>query len=111
LDAKFVMTGSDDTNIRLWKSHASDPLGILLPRQKQSIEYAKSLKERYKYLPEIRRIDRHRQLPKPIFKAKRMKQVIKDSANRKLENRRKHSKPGAIVQKSEREKHVVQQME
>jgi WD repeat and SOF domain-containing protein 1 len=25
-DAKFVLSGSDDTNIRIWKAQASDPL-------------------------------------------------------------------------------------
>jgi len=55
-DAKFVLSASDDTNIRLWKSDAAQPLKILTPREQQKIEYDKKLTDRYKNLPEIRRI-------------------------------------------------------
>jgi WD repeat and SOF domain-containing protein 1 len=30
LDGKYVLTGSDDTNIRLWKANASDPVGVVI---------------------------------------------------------------------------------
>ena len=28
-DSKFVLTGSDDTNIRVWKANASETLGVV----------------------------------------------------------------------------------
>lgn len=28
-DSKYVLTGSDDTNIRIWKANASEQLGIV----------------------------------------------------------------------------------
>ena len=28
-DARFILSGSDDTNIRLWKARASEALGIV----------------------------------------------------------------------------------
>lgn len=31
-DARYVVSGSDDTNIRIWKARASQPLKALLPR-------------------------------------------------------------------------------
>ena len=38
-DANFVMSGSDDTNVRIWKAKAAMPLGRLASRQRQQIEY------------------------------------------------------------------------
>jgi WD repeat and SOF domain-containing protein 1 len=57
-DAQYVLSGSDDTNIRLWKARASEPIRILLPRQRDKAYYEHALIERYKFLPEIRRIYR-----------------------------------------------------
>ena len=31
-DARYVLSGSDDTNIRIWKAKSSQPLKALLPR-------------------------------------------------------------------------------
>lgn len=73
--------------------------------------------ERYKHLPEIRRIhrcacaglsssgipfacffrvpltaNRHRQIPKPVFQALKVRMEMKKAAKKREENRRKHSK-------------------
>ena len=107
MDGKFVLSGSDDTNIRVWKSIANDRLGVLLPRQKQKIEYESKLKERYQHLPEIRRISKHRNLPRTIYKTRKLKEVMDASDRKKIENRRNHSKPGTVPYKSERKKHII----
>ncbi|KAI8922282.1 hypothetical protein PhCBS80983_g01986 [Powellomyces hirtus] len=107
MDAKFVMSGSDDGNIRLWKAAASEKLGVTNNRERTALNYTKSVKERYKHLPEIRRIDRHRRIPKAIAKAKETKRIMSDSIKRKEDNERKHSKPGAVPYKVERKKHVL----
>ena len=39
MDSRYIVTGSEDTNIRVWKAKASDPLKPLLPREKESILY------------------------------------------------------------------------
>jgi WD repeat and SOF domain-containing protein 1 len=62
------VSASEDTNLRLWKAHASDPLKPLLPREKESLAYANKLKAKYKHNTEIKRILRHRHLPKIIVK-------------------------------------------
>ena len=31
-DARFILSGSDDGNVRLWKAHASSKLGVLTTR-------------------------------------------------------------------------------
>ena len=49
----------------------------LLPREKEKLAYNEKLKKKYKYNSEIKRILRHRHLPKFIVKKKRVKQVQK----------------------------------
>lgn len=43
---RFVMTGSDDTNLRIWKANASEKLGKAVPREARKQEYRESLKKR-----------------------------------------------------------------
>ena len=38
-DAQYVMSGSDDTNLRMWKGRASARLGVQTPRERQAREY------------------------------------------------------------------------
>ncbi|KND00822.1 rRNA-processing protein SOF1 [Spizellomyces punctatus DAOM BR117] len=107
MDAKFVLSGSDDGNIRLWKANASDKLGTTTNRERNAMNYTKAIKERYKHLPEIRRIDRHRKVPRSIAKAKEIKHTMTESIRRKEENERKHSKPGAVPYKADRQKNII----
>ena len=74
---RYVMCGSDDMNIRLWKASASKKLGKvrvtrtttrlfayrdmrvcaqLMPRERRKLEYLDKLKARYANVPELRRI-------------------------------------------------------
>jgi WD repeat and SOF domain-containing protein 1 len=57
-------------------------------------------------MPEIRRIKRHRHLPKAVKKAGEIKGEELKSIKRKEENVRKHSK-GKMARRSEREKMVL----
>ncbi|KAH6570667.1 hypothetical protein BASA62_004245 [Batrachochytrium salamandrivorans] len=107
MDSKFVLSGSDDGNIRLWKTKASDKLGTLTVRERNALEYSKAVKERYKHMPEIRRIDKHRKVPKAIKGAAHKKQIMQDSLKNKEKNRRKHSKTDTLAFKSERKKHIL----
>ena len=93
MDSKYIVTGSEDTNVRVWKSHASESLTPLLPREKEKLLYSEKLKKKYKYNPEIKRILRHRHLPKFIVKRKNLKQQQKVSKHRKLENVRANNRP------------------
>ena len=58
-------------------------------------------------MPEIRRIARHRHVPKPIKKAGEIKAEELASIKRRRENERKHSKKGSVPRRSEREKMVL----
>jgi WD repeat and SOF domain-containing protein 1 len=67
-DGSYVFTGSDDMNVRVWKAEASAQMGVRLPREKHKQAYQTALVNRYKHLPEIKRIVRHRRVPMGIYK-------------------------------------------
>ena len=108
-DNNYVLSGSDDGNIRIWRAHASERQGVKSARQRQSLEYQNALKQRYSHMPEIRRIARHRHVPKPVKKAGGIKREELDALKRRQENRRKHEKSsyGKEPRRSEREKMIL----
>lgn len=107
-DAKYVLSGSDDGNIRLWRARASRRDGVIQSaRQRQALEYNDALAERYSHMPEIRRISRHRHLPKVVKKAGEIKSTELKSIKRREENERKHSKKQFDKRQSEREKMIL----
>lgn len=106
-DSKFVLSGSDETNIRLWKAKASERLGASNPRQRRAMKYNEKLKDQFQHHPEIKKIMKHRHLPKLVYKSGKEKKIMLDSIKRKDENVRLHSKPGTFEKVPERKKHVV----
>ena len=106
-DSQYILSGSDDGNVRLWRADASRREGIKSARQRQSLEYGETLKERFKHMPEIRRIRRHRHLPKQVKKASEIKNEEIKAIKRRTENERKHTKKGSIKRANEREKMVL----
>jgi WD repeat and SOF domain-containing protein 1 len=107
-DGKFILSGSDDTNLRLWKSKAHVPLKTLLPREQEAMNHREKLKRAYNNLPEIKRILRHRHLPRLIYKQKKKREEMQSSEFRKEQNRKAHSRAEDIVEVPARKK-VVQQ--
>ena len=93
MDSRFIWSGSEDTNIRLWKAQAADPLKMLLPREKESLAEAEKLKKKYKYNSEIKRIQRHRHLPAAIKKKKGILHIQRMSRKRKDDNMRANNRP------------------
>ncbi len=57
-DARFVMSGSDDGNVRIWKAKASEKLGVITARERAAMEYRQSLKERWRIDGEVDRVAR-----------------------------------------------------
>ena len=107
-DAAYVLSGSDETNIRLWKASASKKIGRLRPREKAALDYASSLREKYKHHPQVRRIAKHRHIPRLVFKQAREKRIMMASRRRKARNIALHSKPGASSQPKEKTKNIVE---
>jgi WD repeat and SOF domain-containing protein 1 len=112
-DSKFVISGSDETNVRIWKAQASKTLGKMVPREQRKINYLDKLKERYKNVDEIRKIAKHRHLPRTLMKKKKTEQIVEDSRKRKLDNVKKHSKDGTelLGMMPGRKKAVIKQLE
>lgn len=111
LDNKFIISGSDDTNLRIWKATASEKLGQQTTREEAAIQYRQSLVKKYAHMPEVARIARTRKLPKVIKKQTAIGQIQKEKAERKQNNRIKHSKPGTHKFESEKSKTVVKEVE
>ncbi|XP_042597566.1 DDB1- and CUL4-associated factor 13-like isoform X2 [Cyprinus carpio] len=86
-DNKYVLSGSDEMNIRLWKANASEKLGL------------------------VKHIARHLHLPRDVLKQKRELREMKEAWRRKEQNVRKHRKLGFVPLLTEKEKHVVAVME
>ncbi|GAU87510.1 hypothetical protein RvY_00342 [Ramazzottius varieornatus] len=110
-DDKYVVSGSDEMNIRLWKAHASQKLGYLEPRESAASRYNEKLKDKYGHHPQVKRILRHRHLPKHVYNAKKQNDESRFSQKRKEGNRRAHSKPGAVPFVPERKKVTLQEQE
>jgi len=58
-DARFVLSGSDDGNIRIWKAKASEKLGVITARERAAIEYRDALKEKWAVDSEVGRVMRY----------------------------------------------------
>ena len=92
MDSRYIVTGSEDTNIRIWKAKAADPLKPLLPREKEKLAYSNKLKKKYQNNKEIKRILRHRHLPKLLVKKQKIRQIKKEARYRKDQNMRANNR-------------------
>ncbi|KAI1305206.1 DDB1- and CUL4-associated factor 13 [Halotydeus destructor] len=110
-DSKYVLCGSDEMDIRIWKANASEKLGFKMHREEANFRYQAKLKQKFAHYPQIKRIARHKHVPKAILHAGREKQAIVDSKKRKEANRRAHSKAGSIPYVSERVRSIAREDE
>ncbi len=62
----FIISGSDDGSLRLWKSHPNNPDRVLNFREKKSRVKNENLKNAFKGVSELRRIRNHVFLPKGL---------------------------------------------
>lgn len=92
LDANFILSGSDETDIRIWKANSSKKLGYTYPRERQAFDYQKKLKDKFADYPKVKSIARHRHLPKSIYHALKERHVMKQSERRKTRNRKIHNR-------------------
>eukprot|EP00981_Chlorochromonas_danica_P000773 scaffold183_cov174-Ochromonas_danica.AAC.6 len=109
-DSQYVLSGSDDTNIRLWKAQASKSIAADAGRAERKKLYLNTLKKRFGHMPEIRRIQNDKKLPKAIRKAKYIAHEQRLSTHRKMENRKKHSAEGSVQIAPERKRAVVKEL-
>lgn len=93
MDNRYIVSASEDTNIRLWKAKASDPMQTLLPREKQALAYSQKLISKFKHSKEVGRIVRHKHLPALIKKKKRTLTIQRESRHKKDINMRANNRP------------------
>eukprot|EP00238_Polyblepharides_amylifera_P006731 CAMPEP_0196594724 /NCGR_PEP_ID=MMETSP1081-20130531/79099_1 /TAXON_ID=36882 /ORGANISM="Pyramimonas amylifera, Strain CCMP720" /LENGTH=414 /DNA_ID=CAMNT_0041919065 /DNA_START=210 /DNA_END=1454 /DNA_ORIENTATION=- len=110
-DGGYVLSGSEDMNVRIWKAHASQQLGTMLPRERQKAAYSQALVGRYRHLSEVKRIERHRHVPKPVVKAHRTRRDMLDSEARRKRQRQAHATPGTLATPPARKAKIVNVLE
>merc|ERR1712226_337486 len=110
-DCRFVLSGSEDTNVRVWKTRSDQKLGVLTEREKHAVAYRDKLVEKFSRLPEIKRIKRHSHVPKFVKSMSTKRRTMRDARARKDSNRRKHSKPGTVPHVPHKKRHVIKELE
>lgn len=111
MDARYVLSGSDDGNVRIWKAKSSEKLGVLSSREMASREYSESLRQKWKGVGDVAKIERQRHVPKAVKQAQKLKRTMLDARRAKEDNRRKHTKIGEKKPKSARKAAILSQEE
>nr|CAG4650922.1 EOG090X04WU [Simocephalus serrulatus]SVE94196.1 EOG090X04WU [Simocephalus serrulatus] len=106
LDDRFVYSGSDEMNIRIWKARAAEKLGVVKPRERTALRVNAKLVTKFVHHPEIKRIHRHRHVPKHVYNARNELRSGRIAAQRKEFNVRTHTKR-PLPHVTEKEKAVV----
>lgn len=83
----------------------------LNPREKDAFKYNEALKQKFSTHPQIKRIARHRQVPRYIYKQQDLLKAAKSKEKKKDANRRLNSKPGSIPYVPDKEKVVIREDE
>lgn len=100
-DGKFIVSGSADMNLRVWKTNASEILGPVRTHirrfvtvffqttraEKETQAYRGKLKEKFGHMPEIQRIARHRHLPSYIRNQTQQRLIATTAETRKQKRR------------------------
>lgn len=86
-DGEFIISGSDDGALRIWKAVAGKKVGAVSRFEKESLEYAEALKEKFKHVGEVGRIERHRFLNKEIKREMKVKHEMHEGRLRRAAKR------------------------
>lgn len=111
LDARFVLSASDDGNVRVWKSKASEKLGIHSGKERAKREYGEKLINRWKTTGDVGRISKQRKVPKAVKGAQKVKRSMLDAERVKEDRRRKHTRAGDSKPKPARQSAILAQKE
>ncbi|SCV71912.1 BQ2448_4606 [Microbotryum intermedium] len=99
LDNRFVLSGSDDSNLRIWKARASDKLGVIDKREQARKEYRDGLRDKWASVGDVAKLERQRFMPKSIHNAETLRRTMLEARVRKDENKRKHAPKGIDADK------------
>lgn len=105
------MSGSEETNIRIWKSDPARKIGPVGKREERAINYRKKLVEKFKFNRKIKDLKKTH-LPKYLMNAKRKNQIMSEARHRKLENMQANNTQGyEQLAMGEKEKKFVKLVE
>lgn len=63
LDSRYVLSGSDDSNLRIWKANAADKLGVVDKREMARKEYRDGLREKWGTVADVAKLERCVRIP------------------------------------------------
>ncbi len=109
-DAKYVLSGSDDFNVRIWRAHASETARPLLPRERQARNVAQTLAKAYQHVPIVKKITTFRRTPKTIRAVEKREHEIAGADRRKEENRNR-SRKEPVAKKPARQVPIIAEKE
>lgn len=88
-DGRFIISGSDDGCLRLWKTNASKKIGPISKFEKSANSYKDALKNKYKNVENISRIEKHRFMPKELKELGKQSHEKHNASLRREENKKK----------------------
>eukprot|EP01121_Diplochlamys_sp_Union-15-3_P020773 TRINITY_DN8195_c0_g1_i1.p1 TRINITY_DN8195_c0_g1~~TRINITY_DN8195_c0_g1_i1.p1 ORF type:complete len:447 (+),score=80.93 TRINITY_DN8195_c0_g1_i1:84-1424(+) len=110
-DAQFLLSGSEDGNIRVWKMDASRPLRAMAQSEHEKIDYNKALIDRYSEFPEVKKLAKKRKLPRALFAKQRTFGVMRMKRRRKEESIKAHTKSSDVQEVPEKQKAIVKTLD
>ncbi len=82
-DSKYILSGSEDTNLRLWKSISNERIAPLAKAAQTNRDYEKKLVEKYQDVGDVKRVSRDKKLPRYIKGQLHKKKIMDDAALRR----------------------------
>ncbi|CAA6668560.1 unnamed protein product [Spirodela intermedia] len=127
-DGTYLISGSDGTNLRLWKAKASEQPGVVLPRERKKQECLEAKQSpsrseshyRWRTFHLVNTfcsflsffVYRHRHLPKPIYKAANLRRTMIEADRTKEKRRKAHSAPRlSIPAQPYRKRRIIREVE
>ena len=110
-DAQFVLSGSDDTNIRVWKSSASKSLGLEKGRDERKKHYMAAVQKKFAHMPEVKRIADDKPVPEAVKKARQIAHIQRSSERRKVHNKKRHMREADMEVAPERKRAVIKEFD
>lgn len=106
IESGYILSGSEETNIRIWKNDPSRKIGPVGKREERVINYRKKLVDKYKFSRQVKDLKKTH-LPKYILNEKRKRQVMAESRHRKMLNMEANNGEGYADTKREKDKKFV----
>jgi WD repeat and SOF domain-containing protein 1 len=97
-----VLSASDDGNVRIWKTNASQKLGPISTKERAAMEYRQKLVEQWSSEKHVRQIAERRHLPASVHNTQKLKREMLEARKVKEDRRRKHTRAGKEKPKAER---------